>query len=95
MVSVQQVIFDIRSVVWGLTIGRVHLICGFRAQYNLDVRAAINLQPLATGVLATCNGATEASQVVMPGSTSGTVPASGGKVVPVWHEHGTGDCQTS
>ena len=63
--------------------------CGSR--HDRDVNAAINLQRLATGALAARTALPEASQAVTPGTAAGTVPAAGGEVTPVRHEHGQQD----
>jgi len=62
------------------------------AHHDRDVNAAMNLQRLATGALAARPALPEASQAVTPGTAAGTVPAAGGKVTPVRHEHGQQDC---
>jgi len=63
--------------------------CGIR--HDHDVNAAINLQRLATGALAAHTALPEASQAVTPGTAAGMVPAAGGEVTPVRHEHGQQD----
>ncbi len=59
--------------------------------HDRDVNAAVNLQRLATGAFAARTALPEASQAVTPGTAAGTVPAAGGKVTPVRHEHGQQD----
>jgi len=63
--------------------------CGIR--HDRHVNAAVNLQRLATGALAARTALPEASQAVTPGTAAGTVPAAGGEVTPVRHEHGQQD----
>ena len=63
--------------------------CG--ARHDRDVNAAINLQRLATGALAARTALPEASQAVTRGTAAGLVPAGGGEVTPVRHEHGQQD----
>ena len=60
--------------------------CGVR--HDRDVNAAINLQRLATGALAARTALPVASPAATPGTAAGMVPAAGGKVTPVRHEHG-------
>jgi putative transposase len=55
------------------------------------VNAAINLQRLATGALAAQSALPVASPAVTLGTVAGMVPAAGGKVTPVRHEHGQQD----
>jgi putative transposase len=63
--------------------------CG--AYHDRDVNAAINLQRLATGALAATTALPVASPAATPGTAAGQVPAGGGKVTPVRHEHGQQD----
>ena len=65
--------------------------CSCGAGHDRDVNAAINLQRLATGALAAQKALPVASPAAMPGTAAGTVPAVGGKVTPVRHEHGQQD----
>jgi len=75
-----------------LTLGeRVWTCAACGICHDRDVNAAINLQRLATGALAARTALPEASQAVTPGTAAGTVPAAGGKVTPVRHEHGQQD----
>ncbi|KQY05621.1 transposase [Massilia sp. Root133] len=61
------------------------------AHHDRDVNAAINLQRLATGVLAAQSALPVASSAVTPGTAAGNGPAGGGKVTPARHEHGQQD----
>jgi len=61
------------------------------ALHDRDVNAAINLQRLATGVLATQSALPVASSAVTPGTAAGNGPAGGGKVTSARHEHGQQD----
>jgi len=63
--------------------------CGVR--HDRDVNAAINLQRLATGALAARTALPVASPAATPGTAAGMIPAAGGKVTPVRHEHGQQD----
>lgn len=63
--------------------------CGVR--HDRDINAAINLQRLATGALAAHTALPVASPAARPGTVVGTVPAAGGEVTPVRHEHGRQD----
>jgi putative transposase len=75
-----------------LALGERAWICGTcGAHHDRDVNAAINLQRLATGALAAQTALPEASPAATPGTAAGLVPAGGGKVTPVRHEHGHQD----
>jgi putative transposase len=63
--------------------------CG--ARHDRDVNAAINLRRLATGALAAQSALPVASPAATSGTVAGMVPAGGGKVTPVRHEHGQQD----
>jgi putative transposase len=63
--------------------------CGVR--HDRDINAAINLQRLATGALAARTALPVASPAARPGTVVGMVPAAGGEVTPVRHEHGRQD----
>jgi putative transposase len=63
--------------------------CG--AQHDRDVNAAINLQRLATGVLAAQSALPVASLAATPGTAADMGSAGGGKVTPVRHEHSQQD----
>jgi putative transposase len=63
--------------------------CGVR--HDRDINAAINLQRLATGALAARTALPVASPAATPGTVVGMVPAAGGEVTPVRHEHGRQD----
>jgi len=74
-----------------LTLGQRTWTCICGAHHDRDVNAAINLQRLATGALAAQTALPVASQSVTHGTAAGMVPAGGGKVTPVRHEHGHQD----
>jgi putative transposase len=63
--------------------------CGER--HDRDVNAAINLQRLATGAFAAQSALPVASPAATSDTVAGMVPAGGGKVTPVRHEHGQQD----
>lgn len=67
---------------------RAWTCAGCGARHDRDVNAAINLQRLATGALAAATALPVASPAATPGTAAGLVPAGGGKVTPVRHEHG-------
>jgi putative transposase len=76
----------------GLTLDQRAWTCaGCGARHDRDVNAAINLQRLATGALAAATALPVASPAATPGTAVGKVPAGGGKVTPVRHEHGQQD----
>jgi putative transposase len=76
----------------GLTLDQRAWTCtGCGVHHDRDVNAAINLERLATGALAAATALPVASQVATPGTAAGMVPAGGGKVTPVRHEHGQQD----
>jgi putative transposase len=66
-------------------------ICSCGSWHDRDINAAINLQRLATGALAARTALPVASPAATPGTAAGMVPAVGGKVTPVRHEHGQQD----
>jgi putative transposase len=70
---------------------RAWTCAGCGARHDRDVNAAINLQRLATGALAARTALPEASQAVTRGTPAGLMPAGGGEVTPVRHEHGQRD----
>nr|WP_267872327.1 RNA-guided endonuclease TnpB family protein [Massilia sp. LC238] len=70
---------------------RAWTCAGCGAYHDRDVNAAINLQRLATGALAAATALPVASPAATPGTAAGQVPAGGGKVTPVRHEHGQQD----
>jgi putative transposase len=74
-----------------LTLSERAWICSCGARHDRDVNAAINLQRLATGALAARTALPVASSAAMPGTAAGKVPAGGGEVTPVRHEHGQQD----
>lgn len=63
--------------------------CGVR--HDRDIKAAINLQRLATGALAARTALPVASPAATSGTVVGMVPAAGGEVTPARHEHGRQD----
>jgi len=74
-----------------LTLGERTWTCACGASHDRDVNAAINLMRLATGALAAHAALPEASSAATPGAAAGTLPAAGGEVTPVRHEHGHQD----
>jgi len=60
-------------------------------RHDRDVNAAINLQWLATDALTAATALPLASQMETFGTLVGLIPAGGGKVTPVSHEHGRQD----
>lgn len=70
---------------------RTWTCAGCGAYHDRDVNAAINLQWLATSALAAATALPVASPATTPGTAAGQVPAGGGKVTPVRHEHGQQD----
>jgi putative transposase len=65
--------------------------CACGVLHDRDVNAAINLRRLAAAALGAEMALPVASQAAMPGTAAGMVPAGGGKVTPVRHEHGQQD----
>lgn len=74
-----------------LVLGQRGWTCACGASHDRDVNAAINLMRLATGALAAHSALPVASPAATPGTTAGMVPAAGGEVTPVRHEHGQQD----
>jgi putative transposase len=74
-----------------LALGERVWTCAARGtHHDRDVNAAINLQRLATGALAT-RPALPVASPASPGTAAGPVPAARGEVTPVRYEHGQQD----